>query len=89
MFRRIQAIVVLLATALGFAAATAGTATATAGTATAGSWRATTSVTTRTTKPPTTEGQAKHRPAKDHAARILVTFSAIYFATLLLLIFQP
>jgi hypothetical protein len=83
MFRRIRAVAVLLATALGFAVATAGTATA-------GGWRATTTAnTTRTTKPPTTEGQAKHRPTKDHAARNLVTFSAIYFATLLLLIFQP
>lgn len=55
MFRRIRAVTLLLATALGFAAATAGPV--------AGVSRATTTDnTTRTIKPPTTERQAKHPP---------------------------
>jgi hypothetical protein len=37
----------------------------------------------------TTEGHAMYLPAKDHAARILVSLGASYFATLFLLIFQP
>ena len=83
MFRRVWTAAVLLATALGFAAATAGPATAGIGRASS------TTNTTRTTRPPTSGEHAMHRPTKDHVARILVSSGAIYFATLLLLIFQP
>lgn len=79
MFRRIWTAAVLLATALGLVA----------GPATGGIRRASTSNTESSTKPTTAEGYAKHRPTKDYAARILVSFGAIYFATLLLLIFRP
>ena len=82
MYRKIWTTAFTLATALGFAAATAGFAT--------GEIRsASTSNSERTTKPTTAEGHAKHRPLKYYAARILVSLGATYFATLLLLIFRP
>jgi hypothetical protein len=80
MFRRIWTAGVLLAIALGFV---------TAGPATGEIQSASTSNSESTTKPTTAEGHAKHRPIKDYAARILVILGAIYFATLLLLIFRP
>lgn len=79
MYRKIWGTALTLITALGFAAATA-------------SSRWAPGQPLPTARPPLTrhtEGHAMHRPAKDRAARILVSLGASYFATLLLLIFQP
>ena len=85
MYRKIWTTAVLLAsalaTALGFAAATAGPSNA--------GVMLTIANRSSVADNPTNQGHAMHRTTKDHAARILVSLGTSYFATLLLLIFQP